>query len=157
MFPVAKPASIMLYLLPRERISARSFNKLSFHRTHYSATGRFITISPHGTPVAREIEIWLGDPGNAYVMLDPEISQAFQTETILQGSCSLAQDQQLFLLDFRHDTLHFSHSMFALMIVTLKLTIIVQNRRLILDSRYPKTFRNNQMPTAAQRLFMSME
>lgn len=99
----------MLYLLPRARISARAFNKSTFYRAHHSATGRFITISPQGTPVTREIEVWLGDPGNAYVMFDPEISRAFQTGTILQGGSSLAQDQDLYPLNFHHDTRHFSH------------------------------------------------
>jgi len=113
----------MLYLLPRARFPIRAFNKLAFHRAHHSATGKFITISPHATPVAREIEVWLGDLGNAYVMLGPEISQNFQTATMLQGGCSLAQDQELFPLTFHHGTRHFSHSMFAPMIVTPKLNI----------------------------------
>ncbi|RDL40378.1 Uncharacterized protein BP5553_00357 [Venustampulla echinocandica] len=99
----------MLYLLRRARIPIRTFNKLTFHRAHHSTTGMLITISPHGTRVAREIEIWLGDRGNAYVMFDPEISQAFQAGTILQGGCSLVQDQELLPLNFHHHTRHFSH------------------------------------------------
>ncbi|KAH8589654.1 hypothetical protein B0O99DRAFT_692221 [Bisporella sp. PMI_857] len=95
----------MLYLPPR----TRAFSKLTCYRAHHCATGRFITLSPQGTPVTREIEVWLGDPGNAYVMFDPEVSRALQTGTILQGSCSLAQDPELYPQKFYHDTRHFSH------------------------------------------------
>ncbi|TVY54664.1 hypothetical protein LCER1_G003651 [Lachnellula cervina] len=99
----------MSYLLPRARISARAFNRITLHRANHSATGRFITISPQGAPVTREIEVWLGDPGEAYIMFDPEISRAFQAGSMLQGGCSLAQDQELYPLNFYHDTRHFSH------------------------------------------------
>jgi hypothetical protein len=153
----SNPAFIMLYLLPRARISARAFNKLTFYRAHHNATGRFITISPQGILVNREVEVWLGDPGNAYVMFDPEKSRAFQTGTILQGGCSMAQDQELYPLNFHHDTRHFSHSIFVPMIATLEIIYIIQNRPLILDSRFPKIFRNNRMPTAAQQLSIPME
>ena len=101
----------MRYLFARVRFHPCGLNNLIFSRTHHSATGRFITISSHGTPVTREIEVWLGDPGTAYVMFDPQISLAFQTGTFLQGGCSLAQDQELYPLNFYHDTRHFSHSM----------------------------------------------
>jgi hypothetical protein len=80
-----------------------------FSRAHHSATGRFITIGSQGTPVTREIEIWLGDPGNSYVMFDPEIGRMFMAGTTLQGGCSLAQDPDLYPLTFYHDTRHFSH------------------------------------------------
>ena len=76
-------------------------------------------------PVARPIEAWLGDQGNAYVMLDPEISQASQTGIMLQDGCSLSQDQELFLLIFNHETRHFSYSRFAPMIISLELIIII--------------------------------
>jgi hypothetical protein len=42
-------------------------------------------------------------------MFDPEIGRAFKTGTILQGGYSLAQDQDLYPLNFYHDTRHFSH------------------------------------------------
>lgn len=80
-----------------------------FSRAHHSATGRFITISSQGTPVTREIELSLGDPGSTYVTFDPEISRAFKAGAILQGGGSLAQDQDLYPLKFYHDTRHFSH------------------------------------------------
>jgi len=104
---------IMRYLFPRVRIHPHGLNNLIFSRTHHSATRRYITISPEGTPVTREIEVWLGNPGNTYVMFDPEISRAFQKGTFLQGGCSLVQDQELYPLNFYHDTRHFSYSMYG--------------------------------------------
>ena len=80
-----------------------------FSRAHHSATARFIIISSQGTPVTREIEVWLGDASNSYVMFDPEISRVFKKGTMLQSGCSLAQDQDLYPLIFYHDTRHFSH------------------------------------------------
>ncbi|KAH6706340.1 hypothetical protein BKA61DRAFT_616283, partial [Leptodontidium sp. MPI-SDFR-AT-0119] len=71
-------------LIPRALISARTFIVPKFSRAHHSATARFTTTSPEGTPVTRDIEVWLGEPAQAYVMFDPEISKTFQTS----GRCS---------------------------------------------------------------------
>ncbi|OBT64368.1 hypothetical protein VE03_05794 [Pseudogymnoascus sp. 23342-1-I1] len=67
-------------------------------------------MSPQGTPVSRQIEVWLGDEddeGAAYVMFDPEFSQAFQAERTLQGDGSTPDDPDLLPLEFHHDTQHF--------------------------------------------------
>ncbi|PVH74070.1 hypothetical protein DL98DRAFT_430190 [Cadophora sp. DSE1049] len=90
-------------------MSARGFAVPTFSRAHHSATARFTTISPQGTPVTRDIEVWLGGPAQAYVMFDPEISKAFQTSSVAHGRCSLTQDPELCPLNFHHDTQHFSH------------------------------------------------
>ncbi|KAH9204280.1 hypothetical protein DL95DRAFT_418380 [Leptodontidium sp. 2 PMI_412] len=74
----------MRYLIPRALISARTFIVPKFSRAHHSATARFTTTSPEGTLVTRDIEVWLGEPAQAYVMFDPEISKTFQTS----GRCS---------------------------------------------------------------------
>ncbi|KAK0112353.1 hypothetical protein ONS96_014926 [Cadophora gregata f. sp. sojae] len=94
----------------RVRISARASTVPQFRRAHHSATARFTTITPQGTPITRDIEIWLGEPAEAYVMFDPEISKAFQTSAIANGGCSLTQDLELCPLNFHHDTRHFSHT-----------------------------------------------
>lgn len=101
----------MLCLLPRVRVPTQALRKLASHRAHHCATGKLTTISPQGTPIIRQIEVWLGDSGSTYVMFHPEISQAFKTGTILQGGCSLAQDPDLLPLNLYHDTRHFSHGM----------------------------------------------
>lgn len=125
LFSPAKFNFIMVFALSRARVFTRTIRKPNLHRFHHSATGRFITINSHGTPVTRPIEVWLGDQGNAYVMLDPEISQAFQTGIMLQDGCSLSQDQELFPLTFNHETRHFSHSRFAPMLVSLELNLVI--------------------------------
>ncbi|OBT79662.1 hypothetical protein VF21_01265 [Pseudogymnoascus sp. 05NY08] len=66
-------------------------------------------MSPQGTPIARPVEFWLGDPGSAYVMFAPEFSQAFQTDSTLQGDGSTPQDPELLPLEVHHDTRHFAH------------------------------------------------
>lgn len=77
------PASIVSYLFSRARISTRAFNRPTFYRDFCSTTGRSTTTSPQDMLVTREIEIGLGDTGNAFVNFDPEISRAFQAGTIL--------------------------------------------------------------------------
>ncbi|OBU00752.1 hypothetical protein VE01_01197 [Pseudogymnoascus verrucosus] len=42
-------------------------------------------MSPQGTPITRQIDVWLGDRGSAYVYFDPEFSQPFQADRALQG------------------------------------------------------------------------
>ncbi|OBT47224.1 hypothetical protein VE00_03386 [Pseudogymnoascus sp. WSF 3629] len=65
-------------------------------------------MSPQGTPITRQIEVWLGDPRSAYVYFDPEFSQTFQTESTLQENGSTPQDPELLPLEFHHDTRHFA-------------------------------------------------
>ncbi|ELR09402.1 hypothetical protein VC83_03165 [Pseudogymnoascus destructans] len=101
----------MFRILPQARVFTRSFSKAAIQRSHHSATARLVTMSPQGTPVARPVEVWLGDPGSAYVMFDPEFSQAFQTNKTLQGDGSTLQDPELLPLEFHHDTHHFARSM----------------------------------------------
>jgi len=88
---------------------ARAFNRSSSYRYLHNATGKFTTISPQGTPTTREIELWVGDPGDSFVMFRPEIGRAFATGIMLQDGCSVAGDPDLYPLIFHHATRHFSH------------------------------------------------
>ncbi|KFY88427.1 hypothetical protein V498_06794 [Pseudogymnoascus sp. VKM F-4517 (FW-2822)] len=86
------------------------FEKSTILRAHHSATARLTTINPQGSPIIRQIEVWLGDPGSAYVMFDPQFSEPFQVESTLQGGDrSIPQDLELLPLEFHHDTRHFAH------------------------------------------------
>ncbi|KFY73344.1 hypothetical protein V499_06560 [Pseudogymnoascus sp. VKM F-103] len=98
----------MFRILPQARVSTQLFRKAVNQRPHHTATARLITMSPQGTPITRQIKIWLGDLGSAYVMFDPEFSQAFQTDSTLQGGDSTTQDPELIPLEFHHDTRHFA-------------------------------------------------
>jgi IS1 family transposase len=69
-------------------------------------------MSPQGTPITRQIEVWLGDPRSAYVYFDPEFSQTFQTKSTLQENGSTPQDPELLPLEFHNDTRHFARSMY---------------------------------------------
>lgn len=78
-------------------------------------------MGPQGTPITRQIDVWLGDPGSAYVMSDPKFSQAFQAERALQGDRSNPQDPEFLPLEFHHDTRHFAQSMYMrLVVITLR-------------------------------------
>ncbi|KFZ10323.1 hypothetical protein V502_08196 [Pseudogymnoascus sp. VKM F-4520 (FW-2644)] len=66
-------------------------------------------MGPQGTPITRQIDVWLGGPGSAYVMFDPKFSQAFQEERTSQGDGFTPQDPELLPLEFHHDTQHFAH------------------------------------------------
>lgn len=69
----------MPYLHSRVRIAARAFNYMSLNRGHHSATAKWITLTPEGSEIRREMEVFLGGPSNTYVALDPEISRAYRT------------------------------------------------------------------------------
>ncbi|RDL37113.1 uncharacterized protein BP5553_04546 [Venustampulla echinocandica] len=101
----------MRHIIPQIRICTRAVKKppVTTYRAIHTATAKFITISPQGAPATREVEVYLGDPEEAFVLLDPEICQAFKRGTMLQGGCSMAHDQYLYPLKFHHDTRHFSH------------------------------------------------
>ena len=60
---------------------------------HLILLSLYVLPSPHGheSPLALlasqsiyRVQVWVGNPGNAYVRFDPEISRAFQTGTILK-------------------------------------------------------------------------
>jgi hypothetical protein len=120
---IASSGPSMRHIIPQIRISTRAFKKppVTTYRAIHTATAKFITISPQGTPATREVEVYLGDPEEAFVLFDPEISKAFKRGTILQGGCSLAHDQDLYPLNFYHDTRHFSHSKFTSLVVIQEL------------------------------------
>ena len=100
----------MFRILPQARVFARLLRKAATQRSHHSATARLVTMSPQGTPITRQIEVWLGDPRSAYVYFDPEFSQTFQTKSTLQENGSTPQDPELLPLEFHHDTRHFARS-----------------------------------------------
>ena len=125
--------SVMRYFIPRTRMVACSFIQSRCNRALHVATGRFTALSAQGAPATREVEVWLGDPGESYVMFDPEISQYFQTGIIQQGGCSLTKDPELYPLIFHHSTRHFSHSMSAFETATLELTYVLKRCSLIPD------------------------
>jgi hypothetical protein len=113
----------MRHTIPQIRFFTRAFKKPSAttYRAIHTATAKLITISPGGTPATREVEVYLGDPEEAFVLFDPEISQAFKRRTILQGGRCLAHDQDLYPLNFYHDTRHFSHSKLTSLVIILEL------------------------------------
>ena len=109
----------MPYFISQARVIARALSRSRSYRYLHSATGKFTTINPKGTPTTREIELWVGDPGDSFVMFRPEIGRAFATGIMMQDGCSVAGDPDLYPLVFHHATRHFSHSMSA---VTMGIT-----------------------------------
>ncbi|KAL5350190.1 hypothetical protein ACLOAV_005227 [Pseudogymnoascus australis] len=98
----------MFRALGKARSLTQSLSKSTICRSHHSATARLTTINPQGTPITRQIDIWLGDPGSAYVMFDPQFSQAFQAVKTLQGGDrSTPDDAELLPLEFHHESRHF--------------------------------------------------
>jgi hypothetical protein len=109
----------MFRVLPQARVFTRSFGKATIQRSHHTATAQLITMSPQGTPITRQIDVWLGDRGSAYVYFDPEFSQPFQADRALQCDGSTPQDPGLIPLEFHHDTRHFAHSMYIRLVVII--------------------------------------
>jgi hypothetical protein len=112
----------MPHFVLQARFIARALSRSSSYRYLHNGTGKFTTISPQGTPTTREIELWVGDPGESYVIFRPEIGRTFATSIMMQDGCFVAADPDLYPLDFHHATRHFSHSRSAVLRGIIELT-----------------------------------
>ncbi|KAF1962574.1 hypothetical protein CC80DRAFT_400630 [Byssothecium circinans] len=78
-------------------------------RAFHNATAQFTNLGPEGAPVTKEISIRVGDPGEAYVCIPPEVGYALRAASRLSNSSSAPPKRSdRFPLSYFHDTQHFS-------------------------------------------------
>ncbi|KAH8686623.1 hypothetical protein GQ44DRAFT_780937 [Phaeosphaeriaceae sp. PMI808] len=83
----------------------RLFRRRAFH----DATAEFTKLGPEGTFVTKEVSIRVGDPGDAYICIPPEVGYALQASGCLTNSPSaLPKLLDRFALSYFHDTQHFA-------------------------------------------------
>jgi hypothetical protein len=78
-------------------------------RTFSIKPAEFITIGAQGSLVTREVNVWLGEPHQAFVLLPTDIGNAIKAGCAWQDGLSLEADPQICTLTFSHDTQHFAH------------------------------------------------
>ncbi|PGH01823.1 hypothetical protein GX51_05003 [Blastomyces parvus] len=76
----------------------------------HHATAQFIRQAPSGKIEKSQVRIQIGDPGNTYVLIPPEVGYAIQAARLLgHDLTSPGQARDRLKLTFYHDTQHFAH------------------------------------------------
>ncbi|KAI5855545.1 hypothetical protein GGS23DRAFT_444295 [Durotheca rogersii] len=94
---------------PRPGLMRRVNAQVPHRRPFHCAKAQFITIDDDGLPVASQTEIRIGEPHEAYVYIEPDISNAIRSSITRQTGMGLVQDLKKLSLDFNHKSLYFAH------------------------------------------------
>lgn len=86
------------------RASLRALHGPLLRRIFSTKPAKFITIDAQGLRVTQKINVWMGDPHEAFVLVPTDIGDAMNESS---------QDQICPLI-FHHDSQHFSSSGFVL-------------------------------------------
>ena len=86
------------------RFQARERPGAAHARAIHEATAEFTKAGPDGTLVTEQVSLDIGNPGEAYVLIPPEIGYALQAS----GPPALNQRPDRLTLRFFHDTQHFA-------------------------------------------------
>ncbi len=103
----------MLRLSPRCLTAIYCIKPAVRARAFHSATADFVNYGVNGELVTRKVSIRIGDPGDSYVMIPPEIGHALQAGTSLINGPTLTNGCARYALNFFHDTQHFAHGKLA--------------------------------------------
>ena len=109
-------------LFPFTRALRLGQSPTSFYhcRLYHSATARVTTVNPNGSLFTRDTEVKIGDSGEAYVYVTPEICDAIRSAvsnsehaessasvvSVVSGPSELPTNR----LEFHHQRRHFTHS-----------------------------------------------
>lgn len=96
------------------RFTAYSFvplsrtRKLTAVRYLHRATGDFVNYDPKGSLSSTKVRILLGDPGETFVLIYPEIGHALHAGSLIHTcSTSATRAEDRCKLTFFHDSPHF--------------------------------------------------
>lgn len=94
------------FYAPRlSRIAVRRPGDVIITRAFHEGTGDFTTLAPDGTHSTKVISVYVGDPGESYVMIPTEIGDALRAAT--STATSTPHPDRLPLTYF-YDTKHFA-------------------------------------------------
>lgn len=81
-------------------------------RSYHETTAEFVTINTKGVPENRTVEISIGDPGESYIYVDPEVGHALKLGVVQQIGPGVTRglNDEMFPLVFNHRSRHFTHS-----------------------------------------------
>ncbi|KPM41956.1 hypothetical protein AK830_g4605 [Neonectria ditissima] len=89
--------------------SARLGPLLRHRRTFHDGKATFVTSNAKGSLQTRKLDIFIGDPHEAYVIVDTVVGFAMRSAIAKQTGLSLAEDADKVPLAFYHDGRHFAH------------------------------------------------
>ncbi|KMP07491.1 hypothetical protein CISG_00368 [Coccidioides immitis RMSCC 3703] len=80
----------------------------SLNRTLYTRPAKFIELSPRGSLIESKVDITMGDPHEAFILLPKDVGHAFRGAISRDGSL-LVRDEDVCPLIFHHETRHFAN------------------------------------------------
>ena len=98
------------FRFPTQLLLAKTITLSTCGRAFHNAKANLITLDDHGSSIAREIDIFIGDPHEAYVMIDKNVGDAFKSSVIQQTGLSKTAETDTMPLTFHHKTRHFAPS-----------------------------------------------
>ncbi|PQK11502.1 hypothetical protein BB8028_0003g01270 [Beauveria bassiana] len=90
-------------------VSSRSVGPFYPTRTFHSAKADFITLNSRGSLTSKQIDIFIGDPGQAFVIFERDVGFAMKSSITQQVGKSLASDLEKVPLTFFHKSKYFAH------------------------------------------------
>src|SRR6478735_55754 len=78
-------------------------------RLYHNAVAKFTNIDKKGMPVSYDTGIMIGEPGESYICIEPDIGKAFRRAVVSQLGSDGAHQVVTLPLRFDHRSLHFIH------------------------------------------------
>jgi len=91
-----------------------SISRLACARALHTATADFITHGADGTLITSKVSIKICNPGEAYVMIPPEVGEALHAGSSPANISASKGGSAKSALSFFHDTQHFGNSKLAI-------------------------------------------
>lgn len=101
------------------RASLRALHGPLFRRIFSTKPAKFVTLDAQGLRVTRNVNVWMGDPHEAFVLIPTEIGDAMKAScqdqkilvpTDIGDATRVSSLGQICPLSFHHDSQHFSTS-----------------------------------------------
>ncbi|KAF5570478.1 DOC family protein [Fusarium pseudoanthophilum] len=79
------------------------------YRSYHNAVAKFTTIDSKGMPITYDTGIMIGDPGESYIYVEPDIGKAIKRAVVSQSEPSSDPQSETLSLKFNHRSLCFTH------------------------------------------------
>lgn len=99
------------------RRSLPSLLQGSFRRSYHCKSADFTTVNAQGSPATEQVEVWLGEPHEAYVMVPKHVGRAIEAACAPYGNSAHIAGPDTYPLIFDHKSRHFVHSKFSFIVI----------------------------------------
>ncbi|QLI74756.1 uncharacterized protein G6M90_00g113650 [Metarhizium brunneum] len=103
------PPRLALQFTSLRTLSLRGSRDFQIRRTFHDAKADFIAFDLRGSLTTQKLDIFIGEPHEAYIIFNKDIGLAMKSGISNQTGICLASDSEKIALTFSHDTLHFTH------------------------------------------------